>query len=223
VQKKLSKGFTLIELLVVIAIIAILAAILFPVFARARENARRASCMSNLKQIGLGMMMYSQDYDENLPPAYNYYNGVGNDPLVWWQDEIQPYVKSYQIVICPSDSDPQRIYSHRTGVASLGYATEFHTSYQVNEAIVHQFTSSHVLTPLASFIVPSTTIIAADAKGELYGAKWADDPSAPGYDTDPTYHNLAKRHLDGANFVFADGHVKWLKQTHWQMWTTEDD
>ena len=84
-------GFTLIELLVVIAIIAILAAILFPVFARARENARRSSCMSNMKQIGLGVMQYLQDYDERYMPEHDE-----------WVDAVQPYIKSTQIFRCPS-------------------------------------------------------------------------------------------------------------------------
>src|SRR4028119_1740562 len=90
------KGFTLIELLVVIAIIAILAAILFPVFARARESARRASCQSNLKQIGLGVMQYAQDYDEQYPMAA-YDNFQGGWPLT-----TQPYLKSLQVFRCPS-------------------------------------------------------------------------------------------------------------------------
>src|ERR671914_167689 len=89
-----AKGFTLIELLVVIAIIAILAAILFPVFARARENARRASCQSNLKQLGLGIMQYSQDYDERL--VHTGYDEAS------WRIRIFPYVKSAQIYFCPS-------------------------------------------------------------------------------------------------------------------------
>ncbi len=106
------RGFTLIELLVVIAIIAILAAILFPVFARARENARRASCQSNLKQIGLGVIQYTQDYDEKYPRAYYGYpdpSGAGqpgNDIIkdYKWMDVVQPYVKSTQVFNCPSDS-----------------------------------------------------------------------------------------------------------------------
>src|SRR6478609_7479917 len=95
-----SRGFTLIELLVVIAIIAILAAILFPVFARARENARRSSCQSNLKQIGLGVMQYAQDYDEILPRSRLYKTDTAWIP---WQSGIQPYVKSAQIFRCPSN------------------------------------------------------------------------------------------------------------------------
>lgn len=223
-RKKMKKGFTLIELLVVIAIISILAAILFPVFARARENARRASCMSNMKQIGLGMMMYTQDYDETFPPVFNYYNRTGS-PCVWWEDEIQLYVKSYQLLVCPSDSTPVQVTANRTGVGTLGYPTSFYTSYAINEGVIHPFTSStaFTLSPLASFPVPATTIMAADSTGELYGAEWADDPSYPGYDTGTTYHDLTKRHLEGANLIFADGHVKWLKQTQWQMWTLAND
>src|SRR4028118_1248712 len=100
------KGFTLIELLVVIAIIAILAAILFPVFARARENARRASCQSNLKQIGLGVMQYTQDYDELMPRPWYGTSATDTDPK--WVDVIQPYVKSTQLFTCPSDSQTHR-------------------------------------------------------------------------------------------------------------------
>ena len=101
-------AFTLIELLVVIAIIAILAAILFPVFARARENARRSSCQSNLKQIGLGIMQYTQDYDERIPMSVFVQTGQGSkfstDDYVLWADAIQPYVKSVQLFVCPSNS-----------------------------------------------------------------------------------------------------------------------
>ena len=98
-----AKGFTLIELLVVIAIIAILAAILFPVFARARENARRSSCQSNLKQIGLGLIQYTQDYDEINAPNVT---ALGTTPATYrvWPDLVQPYVKSTQVFSCPSDS-----------------------------------------------------------------------------------------------------------------------
>jgi prepilin-type N-terminal cleavage/methylation domain-containing protein/prepilin-type processing-associated H-X9-DG protein len=104
------KGFTLIELLVVIAIIALLAAILFPVFARARENARRASCQSNLKQIALGMTQYLQDNDERFPVYRVDTSGLGGGgycgPLCW-PKQIEPYVKSTQIYRCPSATIPQ--------------------------------------------------------------------------------------------------------------------
>ncbi len=99
-EKKVS-GFTLIELLVVIAIIAILAAILFPVFARARENARRASCQSNLKQIGLGILQYTQDYDEKYPSGTT---TVGGARGIGWAGQCLPYIKSTQVFVCPSDT-----------------------------------------------------------------------------------------------------------------------
>jgi prepilin-type N-terminal cleavage/methylation domain-containing protein/prepilin-type processing-associated H-X9-DG protein len=124
-------GFTLIELLVVIAIIALLAAILFPVFARARENARRASCASNLKQIGLGIMQYAQDYDEVMVPAYldgSCYSQSGIDatnsgncgggtdgPRVdnfKWMDLTYPYIKSEQVFNCPGQPTSFKKYSY---------------------------------------------------------------------------------------------------------------
>jgi len=108
-MSKTRKGFTLIELLVVIAIIAILAAILFPVFAQAREKARAISCLSNMKQLGLGLYQYTQDYDEQL--IKNYYsfpadpvNGWGSNGLVYynWRYAVQPYIKNIGIMACPS-------------------------------------------------------------------------------------------------------------------------
>ena len=99
------RGFTLIELLVVISIIALLAAILFPVFGRARENGRRSSCQSNLKQIGIGVLQYLQDYDEKYPQAYYYKDDVNGDGgYVHISGMIQPYTKSFQVFVCSSDS-----------------------------------------------------------------------------------------------------------------------
>jgi prepilin-type N-terminal cleavage/methylation domain-containing protein/prepilin-type processing-associated H-X9-DG protein len=103
-QKIGRKGFTLIELLVVIAIIAILAAILFPVFGRARESARRTSCVSNTKQIGLAFIQYYQDYDEQFPMAKNVVAGANTH---WANSSLQPYLKSRQILRCPNDNSPQ--------------------------------------------------------------------------------------------------------------------
>ena len=107
------RGFTLIELLVVIAIIAILAAILFPVFARARENARKANCLSNLKQIGTGMLMYAQDNDEHLPVG-GYYEILQAWPnsldTMTWRALVQPYLKNTAVYICPSAPPGQWSY-----------------------------------------------------------------------------------------------------------------
>lgn len=113
-------GFTLIELLVVIAIIAILAAILFPVFARAREAARRTSCKSNLRQIGLSVGMYAQDYDERLPGGFNWL--AFNDPT-GVTSKLVPYVKNNQVWICPDDS------SWASGTHHESYGTMFDTWY----------------------------------------------------------------------------------------------
>src|SRR5687767_3138604 len=96
------RAFTLIELLVVIAIIAILAAILFPVFAQAREKARQTQCLSNMKQIALAGTMYAQDYDGNFVPTYQYDVAADVNNLRWWYDMINPYTKNWGFLVCPS-------------------------------------------------------------------------------------------------------------------------
>lgn len=115
-------GFTLIELLVVIAIIAILAAILFPVFAQAREQARKTTCISNTKQVGLGVLMYTQDYDESFPLCTDSQTSVDPNHFFTWQNLIQPYTKNYGVVLCPDsikrNTDPNSfdLYTYNYGV-----------------------------------------------------------------------------------------------------------
>lgn len=172
-----SQGFTLIELLVVIAIIAILAAILFPVFSRARENARRTSCLSNVKQIGLGMMQYMQDYDEKTL-------AVDEDTGYTWFVPLQPYVKSTQLFRCPSLS---------------GETAPPASDYVINGFFAHSLS-------LASFETPAEQIVTAERKRGM-----AETDYHP-WDVDEFEPHLEKeRHFDGSNYLFADGHAKWLK------------
>jgi len=209
------KAFTLIELLVVIAIISILAAILFPVFARARENARRASCMSNLKQLALGMMMYTQDYDEKFPNYVgdtSFYTGPGSKARsAGWAYTLQPYVKSLQILQCPSTTTT---FSHDSGTAGYTeYAENIYLSFNPT-------TSAFQGINLATLTQPPLTVMLSDyipncSENWTGGNKTSSTLGTPGKLADlyynPTNGYLVARHLDGANFAYTDGHVKWSK------------
>lgn len=187
-KQKNSRGFTLIELLVVIAIIAILAAILFPVFARARENARRASCQSNEKQMALGIMMYVQDYDEKFPMHWGYNQG---GVVYSWPVTTQPYTKSKQLYFCPSDTFHNSANAISTANVSYGYNYNWLT-----------------MKSLATVNYPSETL--------LLGDTGLHDPAViAAYVIYPTLsmtnYSPTNSHLEGCNFAFVDGHVKWLK------------
>jgi prepilin-type N-terminal cleavage/methylation domain-containing protein/prepilin-type processing-associated H-X9-DG protein len=192
-QPRSSHGFTLIELLVVISIIAILAAILFPVFARARENARRASCSSNLKQIGLGIQQYTQDYDEKLPPDQV-------QSAKSFVAMLDPYVKSKQIFICPSGSKE----AHATDPSGDGVAKDYLWSYQGDQG---NYGLNSNLVDGTTFAGLSLAAISSSAlTAQAFDCSWYE---SPGFVLKTDAIGDARRHFDGTNVAYVDGHVKW--------------
>ncbi|MBU0609798.1 MAG: DUF1559 domain-containing protein [Armatimonadetes bacterium] len=185
------RGFTLIELLVVIAIIAILAAILFPVFAKAREKARQSSCLSNLKQLGTASMMYSQDYDEQ----FVYASWWGN---YFWVDRLLPYIKNQQILICPST---------KGDVCATGTCSN-HNAHLRYPDIGYGYNYYHTNYPsgyvglggksLAQVEHPSEVIMMLDFRCYYTATTGSVDST-----------KNERGHNDGLNICFVDGHSKW--------------
>lgn len=207
-------GFTLIELLVVIAIIALLAAILFPVFARAREQARKTSCANNLKQLVLAAAQYSQDYDELVIP-YSTTGGSGGVAFVW-NRLVQPYVKSQQILTCPSQTANRNngyAYNFPLGSAgkSLADVPNATLTPEFADANGRDNSNNPVTNSLQclAFIIPTLAVPYHDGRRLAFPAE-EPPTSANGWVGDRAGRIKADIHADGANYAFFDGHVKWL-------------
>ncbi len=221
-QRKPSRGFTLIELLVVIAIIAILAAILFPVFAKAREKARQISCLSNQKQLALGFVQYTEDNDELLPNAAS---GAGGKQTGGWmyydsfpaysatspslgfipsQGSIYPYVKSAGVYVCPDDS----------------VGRQYGNSYAINGCLTIDGTTGNDpsgTAPTQPRAGKSLATFDNPAGIMLLGEEDATDSNRVSGSTNDAYlsffapDTVSKRHTDGSNVVYLDGHAKYSK------------
>jgi len=189
-------GFTLIELLVVIAIISILASILMPVFARAREKGRQAACVSNVRQIAIAMGMYAQDYDEIITP--------GELGGFLWHELISPYTHNKQIYVCPSRKDRQMGYAVNNLVAGNSEGAMFDPAVKI----------------LVMDVPPEALGSTASSPGNEW---WCNSISGVGIplplpsgisDGDNTFKHLSQpeRHNDGVNVAYGDGHAKWAKE-----------
>jgi prepilin-type N-terminal cleavage/methylation domain-containing protein/prepilin-type processing-associated H-X9-DG protein len=234
---KRERGFTLIELLVVIAIIAILAAILFPVFAQARDKARSVTCLSNQKQLGLALMMYVQDYDEKMIPYNNLSMAAWMKDAQWgfWYNTITPYLKNSGVLMCASVAPATGCEPNRKpapNYARCGFGFNWgHVAYGSGDP---KFTVGTVgdTKSLASFLEPARTILLADSqydprvnpnsgwqdikcpmphKEPLKSQvdRWVVDEASGGSATNPN-PNITRRHQGGANAIFVDGHAKWV-------------
>ena len=212
------RGFTLIELLVVIAIIAILAAILFPVFAKAREKARQTSCLSNVKEITLGMLMYVQDYDEVFCGRSMgvYPHSMGDGRTVCWVGLIYPYIKNSQIYLCPSYPARYTLYAWsgttridipgNIGYNFCGVGGSTGASWMLAQC---QRPAENVL--LADSVCAGLKSTGSDPRNCLYIGPGTNTASYP-----DNIHPRMKVHNDGINLSFIDGHAKWFKSSQLQ-------
>lgn len=227
------QAFTLIEMLVVTAIIALLAAILFPVFARARESARRASCQSNLRQIGLGALQYVQDYDEVLPSPVYGTTRKNSEDYYRWQDAIYPYVKSTQIYRCPSEGGKtgNMSYSYQTSIGASGYKRN--GSYAINSLYRNSaiapvsyldLNGTQTTRKISSIGVPAETVWVVEGTANKYEVDGKDRTDDPQYYFDSPYPHISyttsvdastglaagigAKHMGTTIVLWCDGHVK---------------
>jgi prepilin-type N-terminal cleavage/methylation domain-containing protein/prepilin-type processing-associated H-X9-DG protein len=241
------RGFTLIELLVVISIIVIIAAILFPVFAQAREKARSISCLSNMRQIGTALTMYVQDYDETYPqehpfcpnPAVGTSSSTppgdfdGSDEGTDYGspfEKIMPYVSrsnstntaslAQQLFVCPDDSDP---HGKTISNCADNPATPWPgvTSYLINAYFLFGLSEAAVTAPASTIYLTERNPAFCDVHihpwlGEIYDSagktgmvEGRTPEDAPAVSSDGLFGVASERHTGGANYTFADGHVKW--------------
>jgi prepilin-type N-terminal cleavage/methylation domain-containing protein/prepilin-type processing-associated H-X9-DG protein len=210
------RGFTLIEILIVVAIIGLLAAILFPVFARARESARRASCQSNLKQIMLAVHQYTQDYDEYVPPMYPKYDyaaatdgAASNDPAKIQGSSsegatasiLYPYLKSTQIFVCPS-LPKTKGYNNTTRYPHWSYGYSFYWLFQYTNSTISQ----RGPVKLSRIQNTAETIMWLETDATLAF-------TSPNQNCDTCIARMEDRHLETLNAAFVDGHVKAMKKS----------
>lgn len=213
-RKIARRGFTLIELLVVIAIMAILASILFPVFARARENARRTSCQGNLKQLALAAIMYTQDYDSYLPFLLRMEDKNYVSPM----ESIQPYIKNRQIRFCPSapkykDTESTSTYSNQYAFPT--YMDSMAKGYAVRTAVTGYLDLSsppHPPYPTLIDSIPNPVHTCLLGEVAYAGANYTNNGWGFPWFTLYGSYLMRDRHLEGSNYAYFDGHVKWLKK-----------
>jgi prepilin-type N-terminal cleavage/methylation domain-containing protein/prepilin-type processing-associated H-X9-DG protein len=227
------RGFTLIELLVVIAIIAILAAILFPVFAKAREKARQTTCINNTKQLLIAINMFASDHDEQIPCAFFNERTFGADTPSQWKATLYPYLKTSQVFVCPSDP-----YGAEKKVFAANKAADEPASYRYNNTLTARDSDGAPAVPasLGDIKSPSEFIITSESQpypnpevpisqgGQEWNqvAAYATQKEDQRAQIDPAQKFNGgpvpyRRHSDGSVFGFSDGHAKWLKwETTWQ-------
>ena len=200
-------AFTLVELLVVIAIISLLAAMLFAAFSRARENGRKTSCLSNMKQIQIAIMQYSDANDETMPLTFADFNPPNNtwQPAIGekaWLEALQPYIQSTQVFNCPSDSS-----------VATNSATTTDSDYAYNAALAFGAGGVRVPRIMAEITQPSNTILLLEAVpgNATNSAPAALNKTGPMTGVNAFTNTKLARHLGGSNIAFVDGHAKWYQ------------